>query len=118
VPLSVPLTNGQTVEILTAPGANPNPAWLNFLVTGKAKSNVRHFLKCQHHTESVKLGYRLLEKAFSDSGSDYTKVPPESLQALLYDLHYKTEDELLYAIGDSQAIGCCARRRYIGKGPR
>ncbi len=113
VPLSVPLTNGQTVEILTAPGANPNPAWLNFLVTGKAKSNVRHFLKCQHHTESVKLGYRLLEKAFSDSGSDYTKVPPESLQALLHDLHYKTEDDLLYAIGIGHQMPLVIAKRLV-----
>lgn len=113
VPLSVPLTNGQTIEILTSPGANPNPAWLNFLVTGKAKSNVRHFLKSQHHAESVKLGYRLLEKAFADSGSDYTKVPPESLQALLHDLQYKSEDDLLYAIGIGHQMPLVIAKRLV-----
>lgn len=113
VPLSVPLTNGQTVEILTSPGANPNPAWLHFLVTGKAKSNVRHFLKTQHHAESVKLGYRLLEKAFSDSGSDYEKIPPESLQLLLTELHYKTEDDLLYAIGIGHQMPMVIAKRLV-----
>jgi guanosine-3',5'-bis(diphosphate) 3'-pyrophosphohydrolase len=113
VPLSYPLTNGQTVEIMTSPSARPNPAWLNFLVTGKAKSNVRHFLKTQHHTESIKLGYRLLEKAFLDSGSDYNKVPPESLQALLNDLHYKTEDDLLYAIGIGHQMPLVIAKRLV-----
>ena len=53
VPLSIPLVNGQTVEIITAAEAHPNPSWLNFVVTGKARSNIRTFLKAQHHTESI-----------------------------------------------------------------
>ncbi len=47
VPLSMPLTNGQTVEVITSPNSHPNPAWLNFVVTGKARSNIRSFLKGQ-----------------------------------------------------------------------
>lgn len=113
VPLSLPLKNGQTVEILTLSSANPNPAWLNFVVTGKAKSNIRHFLKMQHHTESTKLGYRLLEKAFSDLGSEYSKVPPESLNALLKDLHYKSVDEMLYAIGVGQLNPMILAKRLV-----
>ena len=65
VPLSIPLSNGQTVEIITAPGAHPNPAWLNFVVTGKARSNIRHFLKSQQHAESIVLGKRLLEQSLT-----------------------------------------------------
>ncbi len=45
VPLSIPLANGQTVEIITAPSAHPNPNWLNFVVTGKARGNISEFLK-------------------------------------------------------------------------
>lgn len=99
VPLSMPLINGQTVEIITAPSANPSPAWLNFVVTGKARSNIRSFLKSQHHAESLHLGQRLLDQSLAELASDYEKVPPESMQALLLDLHYKTIDDLLYAIG-------------------
>lgn len=99
VPLSISLTNGQTVEIITAPGANPNPTWLNFVVTGKARSNIRHFLKMQQHAESMTLGKRLLEQSLVELGSQYAKIPDESLTALLHDLHYKTVDELLHALG-------------------
>ena len=55
-PLSEPLESGETVEIITAPGARPNPAWLSFVITGKARSNIRHFLKHQRHPESIALG--------------------------------------------------------------
>ncbi len=99
VPLSLPLTNGQTVEVITAPGAHPSPAWLNFVVTGKARSNIRNFLKGQHHAESIHLGQRLLDQALTELASEYDKVPLESMQALLLDLHYKTVDDLLYALG-------------------
>ncbi|MDF1756896.1 MAG: bifunctional GTP diphosphokinase/guanosine-3',5'-bis pyrophosphate 3'-pyrophosphohydrolase [Legionellaceae bacterium] len=99
VPLSMPLTNGQTVEVITTPNAHPSPSWLNFVVTGKARGNIRNFLKSQMRNESVVLGTKLLNQALSELASVYEEVPPESLQALLQDLNYKTEDELLYAIG-------------------
>lgn len=113
VPLSIPLTNGQTVEIITAPGAHPNPAWLNFVVTGKARSNIRNFLKSQHHAESIALGHRLLDQAFAELGSEYTKVPPESLQELLNDLNYKSADDLLYAIGTGNQMSMVIAKRLV-----
>jgi guanosine-3',5'-bis(diphosphate) 3'-pyrophosphohydrolase len=113
VPLSIPLISGQTVEIITAPGANPNPGWLNFVVTGKARSNIRNFLKSQHNAESMELGKRLLEQAFAELGSDNTKVPPESLQVLLSDLHYKSEEDLLYAIGIGNQMSMVIARRLV-----
>ncbi|WP_371923207.1 bifunctional GTP diphosphokinase/guanosine-3',5'-bis pyrophosphate 3'-pyrophosphohydrolase [Legionella sp. 27cVA30] len=113
VPLSIPLTNGQTVEIITAPGARPNPSWLNFVVTGKARSNIRGFLKSQQHAESVILGQRLLEQAFSEAGSDYSKIPQESMQALLSDLNYKTIEDLLYAIGIGNQMSMVIAKRLV-----
>ena len=113
VPLSIPLTNGQTVEIITAPGAHPNPGWLNFVVTGKARGNIRNFLKSQHHAESIVLGTRLLEQAFAELGCEYAKVPPESLQALLSDLHYKSMDDLLYAIGMGHQMSMVIAKRLV-----
>ena len=64
-PLSEPLQSGQTVEIITAPGHKPNPAWLSFVVTAKARTGIRHFLKSQKRSESVALGRRLLTKALA-----------------------------------------------------
>lgn len=113
VPLSIPLTNGQTVEIMTAPGAHPNPAWLNFVVTGKAKSNIRNFLKSQHHAESISLGRRLLEQAFAGLGCEYVEVPPESLQELISDLNYKSADDLHYAIGIGNQMAMVIAKRLV-----
>jgi guanosine-3',5'-bis(diphosphate) 3'-pyrophosphohydrolase len=81
-PLSTPLTSGQQVEIVTAPGGRPNPAWLNFVVTGKARSNIKHFLKKQQREESIELGRRLVEKALRTVGIDLTLKPDEHLDEL------------------------------------
>ena len=62
-PLSTVLQNGQTVEIITSPSGRPNPAWLNFIVTAKARSNIRSFLKNLQSGEALELGKRLLNKA-------------------------------------------------------
>lgn len=113
VPLSIPLMNGQTVEIITSPGANPNPSWLNFVVTGKARTNIRSFLKSQQHAESITLGRRLLENTCDELGSHYKKVPPESLDALLEDLHYLSEDDLLYAIGVGEQMPMVIAKRLV-----
>ena len=74
-PLSTPLTSGQQVEIITAPVHDPNPAWLNFVVTGKARSNIKHFLKKQQREESIELGKRLVEKALHVYGLHFEQVP-------------------------------------------
>ena len=113
VPLSIPLTNGQTVEIITGAEAHPNPSWLNFVVTGKARSNIRNFLKSQQRAESVNMGKRLLEQAFSELSSDYSKVPAESMEALLRDLHVKTLDDLLYAVGIGNQMPMVIAKRLV-----
>ncbi len=75
-PLSEPLQSGQTVEIVTAPGARPNPAWLSFVVTGKARTHIRHALKLQRRSESINLGERLLNKTLTGFDSHLEKIPP------------------------------------------
>lgn len=66
--LSQTLQSGQTVEIITAPGARPVPAWMGFVVTGKARSSIRHFLKSQKRAESIDLGKTLLKKTLTGFG--------------------------------------------------
>ncbi|MFZ0468664.1 MAG: RelA/SpoT family protein, partial [Thiogranum sp.] len=68
-PLRTPLLNGQTVEIITATGAHPNPAWLNFVTTAKARSNIRHYLKNLQNDEAVELGQRMLDKSLHNISS-------------------------------------------------
>lgn len=82
-PLSTQLTSGQQVEIITAPGARPNPAWLNFVVTGKARSSIKHFLKKQQRDESVELGKRLVEKASRSLNINLPNLEEKYLEAVV-----------------------------------
>ena len=98
-PLSEPLQSGQTVEIITAPGTQPNPAWLSFVITGKARSNIRHYLKNQKYSESISLGKRLLNKALANFGSQIDSVPKEDIDSLLQQFNLQSVDDLLEEIG-------------------
>ena len=70
MPLRTELRNGDRVEIITAAHAKPNPLWLNYVVTGKARSHIRHFLKTMQYEESVQLGERLLNQALAAFGTE------------------------------------------------
>lgn len=113
VPLSMPLTNGQTVEVILSANAHPNPTWLNFVVTSKARSNIRNFLKMQHHTESISLGNRLLDQALAELASQSDKIPPETLEALLRDLDYKLLDDLYYDLGTGNQMPMVIAKRLV-----
>jgi guanosine-3',5'-bis(diphosphate) 3'-pyrophosphohydrolase len=115
VPLSTPLLNGQTVEIITATNARPNPAWLNFVVTGKARANIRHYLKNLRREESVDLGNRMLEKAFATFSISMDRVPAERLKALLQELKLNTADDLYEQVGLGNYIPLFVARR-LGEG--
>jgi len=99
-PLSSPLESGQTVEVITAPGAKPNLAWLNFVTTAKARSAVRHYLKHQQRSESVTLGQRLLNKALAGLDSSLEQLPSRRLDTLAAELELEGgRDDLLESIG-------------------
>lgn len=114
-PLSMPLSNGQTVEVITAPGAQPNPAWLNFIVTGKARSNIRHFLKDQQRAQSCVFGKRLLMHALNELSSDLEAIAEEDLVAVLSDLHYDKPADLYSAIGLGIEVAPVVARRMMNK---
>jgi len=99
VPLHTRLVNGQTVQVITAPGARPNPAWLNFVVTGKARANVRHHLKNLKRDESVRLGRRMLEQALVGLGVTPETIPSERFATLLHEYRLGSDEELLAEIG-------------------
>ena len=98
-PLHTVLRNGQSVEIITSPGAQPNPSWLNFVFTGKARATIRGFLKNLQHGESIKLGRRLLERALSELSLKCDDIPNERWQALVDELGFESRDALLEQIG-------------------
>jgi len=94
-PLSEPLQSGQTVEILTAPGARPNPSWFNYAVTAKARTNIRHFLKHQTRDDSVALGKRFLEKALLSFDTSIEQLPQDRLREYLDSHNYEQLDDLM-----------------------
>lgn len=103
-PLSAPLESGQTVEIITSRGAKPNSVWLSFVVTGKARSNIRHHLKTQRKKEARALGQNLLTKALADYGLNLDELAPERLTLLLNAAQCDQLDDLLEEIGTGQRI--------------
>ncbi len=99
VPLRTTLRNGQTVEIITADGARPSPAWLSFVVSAKARSNIRHHQKNLKREEAISLGQRMLDRALGVFGSSATEISGERLRNLLKEYHLETPDDLLVDIG-------------------
>ena len=112
-PLSQALESGSTVEIVSAPGARPNPAWLNFVVTGKARTHIRHALKLQRRSESVNLGERLLNKVLASFETHLDKVPAERQLAVLNEYRLETFDDLLEDIGLGNRMAYVVARRLL-----
>lgn len=99
VPLSTQLENGQSVEIITSPSTHPNPAWLNFVITAKARSNIRHYLKQLRNEEAVILGRRLLNKHLQAFSTQLSDIPHQRIQDILEELELESLDHLLDDIG-------------------
>ena len=111
-PLSQRLQSGQTIEII-ASGNHPNPAWLGFVVTGKARSNIRHFLKNQRRSEAIALGRRLLNKTLSSFGYHLSNIPKEKIGGLLEQTDFDVLDDLLEDIGLGNRMAYIVARRLI-----
>jgi guanosine-3',5'-bis(diphosphate) 3'-pyrophosphohydrolase len=113
VPLRTPLSSGQTIEVVTAKGAKPNPAWLNFVVTAKARANIRAFLKNLKHEDAVALGKRLLERAFTQAGLNLRKIAPDLMQQALADFHLDSVEALYESVGLGQRPAPLVVRRFL-----
>ncbi|REC95053.1 RelA/SpoT family protein [Kushneria indalinina] len=116
-PLSSRLESGQTVEIITAPGAQPNLAWLSFTITAKARSAVRHALKHQQRNDSVALGRRLLNQALSSFGLTLETLSQPHVDALLEALTLESLDDLLEEIGLGSRVAYSVARRLADSEP-
>jgi len=116
-PLRTVLRNGQTVEIITAKGATPNPSWVNFVVTAKARNAVRHYLKGLRRTEAIALGARLLAQALREFGIGLENVKPEVQRAVLGELGMKDLDELYEKIGLGERLAPLVARRLLPGAP-
>jgi RelA/SpoT family (p)ppGpp synthetase len=113
VPLRTPLRNGQTVEIITAKGAAPNPAWVNFVVSAKARAAIRHYLKNLKRSEAIDLGKRLLNQALGEFSLTLKKIPEEQIKPMLGELGMKVADDLYEKIGLGERLAPLIARRLL-----
>ncbi len=117
VPLRTELKNGDVVEVVTAPASAPNPAWLGFVRTGRARSKIRHHLKSMAHTESRELGEKLLTQALRAEG--FERLPADDADnQMLWDklLRFtgsRTRDELLSDLGLGKRIATIVAKRLV-----
>src|ERR1700688_1115904 len=111
VPLRTPLRNGQTVEIITAKGATPNPSWSSFLVTAKARAAIRAYLKNLKRGEALELGRRLLGLALEEFSLNLKKIPAADIDAVVKELNLKDAEELYEKIGLGERLAPLVARR-------
>jgi GTP pyrophosphokinase len=113
VPLRTELKNGDRVEVITAPHAHPNPAWLTYVKTAKARSQIRHFLKTVQAGESRQLGERLLGQALRALGTRLGDVPAERWAKLVRDSSARSREEILSDIGLGKRLAAIVARKLL-----
>ncbi len=116
VPLRTELHNGDRVEIITAPLAHPNPAWLGYVVTSKARSEIRHALKSMHLEESARLGERLLGQALNSLGLKLQDVPDACWDRVLKESSAKSRQEIFADIGLGRRLNMVIARQLAKMG--
>src|SRR5450830_1867988 len=114
MPLRTELRNGERVEIITASHAKPNPLWLNYVITAKARSHIRHFLKTVQSHESAQLGERLLNQALGTF--NVAEIKAAQWDKLLKDTGAKSRQDILADIGLGKRLGVVVARRLLSLG--
>ena len=113
--LSMPLESGQTVEIITGPNATPSPMWLNFVVTAKARTAIRHFLRNLDRTKAAEFGERLIKRALGRYEQSLDDVPDKAIQALLAEFRFKSAEELFVDVGLGHHLPSQIAERLVHK---
>jgi GTP pyrophosphokinase len=116
VPLRSELKNGDRVEIITAAHAKPNPSWLNYVVSAKARHHIRHFLKTMQYEESAHLGERLLGQALNALGANPRSITEADWERLLKELSATTRQEVLAEIGLGKQLAIVIARKLMPAG--
>ena len=117
VPLRTELRNGDRIEIITTGYAKPNPAWLQYVRTGKARSNIRHFLKTMQYDESAALGERLLTQALKAAGQT-AEIDDAAWERAVRDSGAHSRQAILADIGLGRRLPAVVARRLVRKAER
>src|SRR6478672_5520371 len=113
VPLRQELRSGDRVEVITASHAKPNPGWLQYVRTGKARSNIRHFLKTMQYEESASLGERLLDQALRALRGTIAEIDDASWERVVREGGARSKEELLADIGLGKRLPAVVARRLM-----
>jgi RelA/SpoT family (p)ppGpp synthetase len=113
MPLRTELKNGDLVEIITSPGSQPNPGWLGFVRTGKARAHIRHYMKTVKFEESVGLGQRLLGQALRSLGLGQNDLDGAGWDKMIRDAGAKSRQELYADIGMGKRLAAVVARRLV-----
>jgi guanosine-3',5'-bis(diphosphate) 3'-pyrophosphohydrolase len=95
VPLRTPLASGQTIEVVTAASASPSPQWLDWVVSGRARTAIRHHLKRLQHEDAVDFGHRMLDRALDAFDASLEEIPHAALERYLAEQRFKRLEDLL-----------------------
>jgi GTP pyrophosphokinase len=115
VPLRTAVKNGQTVEIITAKTAHPDPRWVSFVATAKARYCIRQYLKNLQHSEARELGRRLLNQSLRDTGSSLRKIGRARMRALLTEFGLKDANELFEQVGLGERLAPLVTKVLVQK---
>jgi len=115
VPLRTELRNGDMVEIITSPLANPHPAWLNYVKTGRARAKIRHFLRTVQTEESSRLGERLLRQELLTLGVVPISIPTDAWEQLTRSTGHKSLEDLYTDIGLGKRLPSVVARRLLAR---
>lgn len=107
------LQSGEMIEIITAKSAQPNPAWLEFVSTSKARTGIRHFLKQLQHEETVEMGHRMLDAALDSFGESLESIPADRLQKFLEDIKMARLEELLSDLAQGNRMPAIVAQQLI-----
>jgi len=110
-PLRTELRNGDVVEIVTGPVARPNPSWLGFVRTGRARAEIRHFLRTMKREESIALGENLLARAAQQLNFSISDVADSRWETLVRDAQAKDRDEILADVGLGRRLAVVVARQ-------
>jgi guanosine-3',5'-bis(diphosphate) 3'-pyrophosphohydrolase len=116
VPLRTPLRNGQTVEVMTAEGAHPSPAWLSFVVSAKARSSIRHYQKSLKREEAIDLGRRMLDRALAVFNATADGITENRLAILLKEYRIASYEDLLMDVGMGRRLAVLVARALVTVG--
>ena len=112
-PLRTELQSGDVVDVITSPTSRPNPNWVNFVRTGRARSEIRHYLKTMKYEESVDLGRRLLEQSLRQLDRDFDGLSDGDWQRVESESGAKSRDELFADIGLGRRLAAVVARRLV-----